>query len=704
MGSIELAIDSFSEEFDSVNFIAGENVVFDRVYSKEGLTAYLPLPFELNSQEIAIRFEEEMSNEFLILCEIRNNKVLVSGLDTYDLVNQQMYEIDDSDVFEGYIKSNMATHLILDTSIDQPDMEIIYHGREVFGELFVSEPDAVFGGDWQRDYYKIIVPPAMLDSEINGVNDRNLISVGNPCDNEITAAIKGVSSNYPECLEGYYEGKAEIKLYDTGFGKKAIVVAGKTELDTRRAAIVLANFEDYELHGYDVCVSGTSLSDIVISEGSCSEICWDTDGGQNKYVKGIVNGPLSNVGHWTYEDKCKTADENFAPSFIELSPDISPEDVGVEEGQCGVLQGENYVEVGLMKGTHMVPGPNWQICPYGCTDGACLKVKVDEQDYLEGSITGKKEVNIEFEEKSVVKFKHDFDKNELEKNIQIKVQDKESEKGGTLIKGIELEEEETKTIFVDDISESITTLCLKDAEIDELSEISDDCSGEEEYLISCPGEIATYNCTIEEGRYKIEGLKHSGAVEQAPVNDGENSQSNEGGNTQRAPRQVGSSGCAPTWVCNEWSACTNGEQTRTCTDKWNCAKGTSTEKQSCIVKTVKPKTQKPQQVVQQVVDTPRPTEPIYHPEPEEEDPSYWWVYTILAVLIVGGIIYLIYFLMHKNYNTMPEDIHKKIHGKALTEMKKSVEGLVAKGFSKEEIKLVLKKKGWEESVIEKIIK
>ena len=57
-----------------------------------------------------------------------------------------------------------------------------------------------------------------------------------------------------------------IKVKDTGTGNVAMLVAGATALDTRRASRVLANYGDYALSGSEVEVTGTSLSDISVSK------------------------------------------------------------------------------------------------------------------------------------------------------------------------------------------------------------------------------------------------------------------------------------------------------------------------------------------------------------------------------------------------------------------------------------------------------
>ena len=98
-----------------------------------------------------------------------------------------------------------------------------------------------------------------------------------------------------------------------------------------------------------------------------------------------------------------------------------------------------------------------------------------------------------------------------------------------IVKGINLtSQNNTKTIYIDRILNG-TGLCIKDAEITNISEISANCQGENEFSIKCPGVNGDYSCTLIENdsRYMITGLKHSGVMEingfcgDSVVNNGE---------------------------------------------------------------------------------------------------------------------------------------------------------------------------------------
>jgi len=108
----------------------------------------------------------------------------------------------------------------------------------------------------------IEIGAAVLASEISDVKAQNMIMVGGPCANEVARKVIGVDVD--KCAEGFSPGKALIKLYDTGNGNVAILVAGDQAMDTRAAARVLANADAYDLTGNEVEIAYTSLTDITV--------------------------------------------------------------------------------------------------------------------------------------------------------------------------------------------------------------------------------------------------------------------------------------------------------------------------------------------------------------------------------------------------------------------------------------------------------
>jgi hypothetical protein len=156
--------------------------------------------------------------------------------------------------------------------------EFAYAGSEMsFDVFFAAEASAAstVGGSEAGFYYetqKVNVGSALLASEVAGKElSQNVILVGGPCANLAAAAVLGVTDP-ATCTSGFSEGHAKIKLIQgmAGQGNNvALLVAGMSAWDTRRAARVLSQADNYKdkLQGTEVDVVGVgqSFTDITVS-------------------------------------------------------------------------------------------------------------------------------------------------------------------------------------------------------------------------------------------------------------------------------------------------------------------------------------------------------------------------------------------------------------------------------------------------------
>jgi len=131
------------------------------------------------------------------------------------------------------------------------------------------------------------------------------------------------------------------------------------------------------------------------------------------------------------------------------------------------------------------------------------------------TVTGTETVRFFADSEPVLEFDQDFSSTNLNLvDIEIKKQESDTTHG-IVIKGINESTVPDKTIYLDKrLSDG--SLCIKDAEIDDIEDITTDCQGEDELFFGrCEeGEsIGSVGCSIVNGRYKIQGLSHSGAVE-----------------------------------------------------------------------------------------------------------------------------------------------------------------------------------------------
>ncbi|MBL7056036.1 hypothetical protein ISS07_03945 [Candidatus Woesearchaeota archaeon] len=82
---------------------------------------------------------------------------------------------------------------------------------------------------------------AKLASEIESIENRNIISIGNSCINEISKEILG-----QEC--GQTEGRIAIELYNSN-GYNYIVLNADSDSDIKKLADTLVNYKDNNLEG-----------------------------------------------------------------------------------------------------------------------------------------------------------------------------------------------------------------------------------------------------------------------------------------------------------------------------------------------------------------------------------------------------------------------------------------------------------------------
>ena len=150
-----------------------------------------------------------------------------------------------------------------------------------------------------------------------------------------------------------------------------------------------------------------------------------------------------------------------------------------------------------------------------------LNLTIGNSTNMSQVFTGIQTINFMEENETIVSFDFNFSSSNLSlSGIKIEKQTN-NDFGYILFNGIYIEgiEEDsfTKTVYVDDLDNSINTLCIKDAEISSINEITDSCNGNDEIFLTCDGSLNNgYKCTDMGSKYKIEGLTHSGVKEQAP--------------------------------------------------------------------------------------------------------------------------------------------------------------------------------------------
>ncbi len=172
----------------------------------------------------------------------------------------------DEDNYVQYGITKFGTYMEREKDNYGDYLDFYYPNEETSYHMFFTPVGATIsttpGGDTVT-YYETnkINAAAKLAGEIADPTAQNLIVVGGPCANKVAYTLMGSPK---DCTAGFQEGKAILKLIENG-QNVALLVAGYSALDTRKATTVLSNYGNYALSGKEMVVTGTSLTEISVS-------------------------------------------------------------------------------------------------------------------------------------------------------------------------------------------------------------------------------------------------------------------------------------------------------------------------------------------------------------------------------------------------------------------------------------------------------
>jgi len=234
--------------FDSSSTSGGTHS-YRTAISEKGLVITLPetvtITDDIQSAEINFKEADEKDNinagvQFnatIVLSSTTSGKLHVGG----DDVDKQEVSSDHD---KGYVASELATMVELDSSGTENDYVITYFGEEVTTDVFVASADAEIVSEG------IAQVMVVKDTEVSSVATKNLIVVGGSCINSAAATLVGG----PYCgaawttATGIGSGQFLIKAYASSSltSEMALLVAGYEVADTTNAATYLttkANFD-----------------------------------------------------------------------------------------------------------------------------------------------------------------------------------------------------------------------------------------------------------------------------------------------------------------------------------------------------------------------------------------------------------------------------------------------------------------------------
>ena len=185
------------------------------------------------------------------------------------------YRSPEGESNTNYAYTSLGAYVKWDNPSNDPDtLDVDYPISQRLPLVYIVAPDvSIQKGDateaGQLIYYEptdIAPGVAKLANEVTDIKAQNTIVIGGPCANSAAAEIMG---NPDDCAADFTAGKAMIKLIEHANGKVALLVAGYSSSDTRRAARVLFNYPQWQesgkLKGSEVVVSGTSFTDISVA-------------------------------------------------------------------------------------------------------------------------------------------------------------------------------------------------------------------------------------------------------------------------------------------------------------------------------------------------------------------------------------------------------------------------------------------------------
>ncbi|MFP4524102.1 MAG: S-layer protein [Candidatus Woesearchaeota archaeon] len=209
--------------------------------------------------------DEADMDEFDVTIGVDDSEIEMTKVGDDDWAGADAQKATDADGDYEYGISEHGTWYELETDNDGDYLNVYYAEEQTDFNVFLNGPDAtiVSSGSSSGDAYQlneIGVGLAVYDDEaMNLLGDTPLLVVGGPCVNTVAMDLM---DNPEVCSEGFTEGRAKIKLFES---QNALLVAGHNGEDTTGATRVLANYDEYDLSGDEVEVITTDLTDLEVS-------------------------------------------------------------------------------------------------------------------------------------------------------------------------------------------------------------------------------------------------------------------------------------------------------------------------------------------------------------------------------------------------------------------------------------------------------
>jgi hypothetical protein len=223
-----VTLTTLAKEFDEA--VTNENITIE-------ITGTAPDTININ------RIVNESATFWSTLLELEENDDISQALTAYGV----FFELFDND------NANDAEDLTIEYPLSQ-------RGARVFVTGGVITTTTVEGGGVEK-VQPIQIGAAKLASEVSDVSMYNAVVVGGPCANPIAASLLG---NPEPCYESVPMNKAIVKLFEHTNGNVALLVNGRSALNTRQGARAVATGQIKSVAGMEAEVTGTTLADVTV--------------------------------------------------------------------------------------------------------------------------------------------------------------------------------------------------------------------------------------------------------------------------------------------------------------------------------------------------------------------------------------------------------------------------------------------------------
>jgi hypothetical protein len=201
---------------------------------------------EINLTATTIRVEESAGDEvgesvILITLAVEDDEIVIDSVDD-DGVTADFVGEDDLQT----AVTSKGTRIAYDTE-NEDELTLRVPDEDVYASVFLAPVSAsVIGGSDGVRTVRInpIGDITVTDEQVQDF-DQNMILVGGPCVNTLSAQLLG---NPSPCTEDFNQGQGRIQ-YFTRNGNTIVMVAGRDARDTLAAATVLSEIEEHSVMG-----------------------------------------------------------------------------------------------------------------------------------------------------------------------------------------------------------------------------------------------------------------------------------------------------------------------------------------------------------------------------------------------------------------------------------------------------------------------